>query len=408
MCNRHVLAPPPRSAAAARRAPRARGTTSKPRSGPHPRRPTAPATLPRDEAVRALPQRSAPSRPTPAPRQPRNRKRPDRQPQSPGRAALPAGAAVRRSALPAQAAPLVPTQGCLAPIQVRIVGSKGMRFAAALALSACLLAACAPKAPTTAKATPSPRSIPTPIAASPSPEPSAPPSPSHIFVIVMENRSYDQVIGNGYIAQLAAKYGVATDYHGVSHPSLPNYLAMTSGSTRGIADDGFHALPAGGLGTQLTDAGIEWRAYMEGMTNGCFRSPYPYALKHNPFAYYASACPPQVVPLTQLAPDVAGAVPQFVWITPNLCHDGHDCSSSVADAWLAQTVPSILSSNAWQDGGMLGITWDEGEDSANSVLTLIVRPDPATHTSAKPYDHYSLLATIEDLLGVARLGQAAH
>ena len=282
-----------------------------------------------------------------------------------------------------------------------------MRFVA-LAVSACLLAACAPRAHPTARATPSPSSVPSPIAASPTPEATPAASPSHVFVIVMENRSYDQVVGNGYIAQLAAKYGVATDYHGVSHPSLPNYLAMTSGSTWGIADDGFHALPAGGLGAQLTDAGLEWRAYMEGMNNGCFRSPYPYALKHNPFAYYGSNCPSQVVPFTQFATDMSGTVPRFVWITPDLCHDGHDCSNKVADTWLAQTVPTILGSSAWQDGGVLLITWDEGEDNANSVLTLVIRPDPVLRRSARPYDHYSLLATIEDQLRLPRLGLAAQ
>jgi hypothetical protein len=278
----------------------------------------------------------------------------------------------------------------------------------ALVIATCLLAACAPGQPAKVTAKHSP--TPSPITSEPSP--TADPSPAaaqpHIFVIVMENRSYSQAIASSYVSTLAAQYAIATDYRGVSHPSLPNYLALTSGTTWGITDDGFHSLPAGGLGAQLTSAGIEWRAYMEGMSNGCFHSPYPYALKHNPFAYYGGACPPQVVPFTQFASDMSGTVPQFVWITPDLCHDGHDCSSSVADAWLSQTVPTILNSNAWQDGGMLVITWDEGEDSANSVLTLIVRPNPVTHQSAKPYDHYSLLATIEDQLGVARLGQAAQ
>jgi phosphatidylinositol-3-phosphatase len=278
----------------------------------------------------------------------------------------------------------------------------------ALVISACLLAACSPNSTSQVTAKHSP--IPTPSTSNPSPtaDPSPAAPPPHIFVIVMENRSYSQAIASSYVSKLAAEYAIATDYHGVSHPSLPNYLALTSGSTWGIADDGFHALPAGGLGAQLTSAGIEWRAYMEGMSNGCFHSPYPYALKHNPFAYYGSACPSQVVPFTQFAADLAGNTPQFSWITPNLCHDGHDCSSSVADTWLSQTVPAILNSNAWQDDGMLVITWDEGEDSANSVLTLIIRPNPVTHSSAKPYDHYSLLATIEDQLGVARLGQAAQ
>ena len=276
----------------------------------------------------------------------------------------------------------------------------------ALVVSACLLAACAPKS--TAEATPT-RS-PTPIAGAPdpTPDPTPPAAPPHVFLIIMENRSYSQAISSAYVSSLAAQYAIATDYHGVSHPSLPNYLALTSGSTWGIADDGFHALPAGGLGAQLTNAGIDWRAYMEGMTNGCFHSPYPYALKHNPFAYYGSVCPPQVVPFTQFASDLSGNTPLFSWITPNLCNDGHDCSSSVADAWLSKTVTAILSSNAWQDGGMLVITWDEGEDSSNSVLTLIIRPNPVNHRSAKPYDHYSLLATIEDTLGVGRLGKAAQ
>jgi hypothetical protein len=225
----------------------------------------------------------------------------------------------------------------------------------------------------------------------------------------MENRSYSQALAGAYTARLAASHGVATRYHGVSHPSLPNYLALTSGSTWGIADDGFHPLPPGGIGAQLTHAGIGWRAYMEGMSAGCFNSPYPYALKHNPFAYYGAACPANVVPFTRFARDMAAPdVPRFVWITPGLCHDGHDCSTAVADAWLAQTVPVILATNAWKHGGLLFITWDEGEDAANSVLTLVIRPGATHATSARAYNHYSLLATIEDRLGVPRLGAARN
>ena len=216
------------------------------------------------------------------------------------------------------------------------------------------------------------------------------------------------MVGSGYIAQLAQQYAYTSDYHGISHPSLPNYLALTSGSTYGVADDGWHKLPAGGLGAQMTGAGITWRAYMEGMSNGCFNSPYPYALKHNPFAYYGGACPTEVVPFSDFANDMQGDVPRFVWITPDLCHDGHDCSNATVNAWLAQTVPAILDSPAWQDNGVLFITWDEGEDSANSVLTLVIHPNPLLHRSDRSYNHYSLLATIEDDLGVQRLGAAAQ
>jgi acid phosphatase len=228
-----------------------------------------------------------------------------------------------------------------------------------------------------------------------------------VFVIVMENHSYGRALSGRYTSHLAAEYPTATDYHAVGFPSLPNYLALTSGSTWGITDDGYHRLPAGGLGAQLTGAGIEWRAYMEGMSRGCFNSPYPYALKHNPFAYYGGTCPDQVVPFTNFAADMKGNVPKFVWITPGLCHDGHDCPTEVADQWLSQTVPLILATPAWQENGLLLITWDEGDDKANHVLTLAIHPHPAERVSSVAYDHYSLLATIQDRLGVPRLGRAA-
>jgi phospholipase C len=254
----------------------------------------------------------------------------------------------------------------------------------------------------------------TPVAAptsAPTASPPASPTPSarHVFLIVMENRSYDQALAGGYTATLANRYAVATDYHGVSHPSLPNYLAMTSGSTWGVADDGWHPLPKGGLGSQLAAGGISWRAYMEGMSRTCMSSPYPYALKHDPFAYYGASCPKEVVPFTSFAADMAGGdVPDFVWITPGLCHDGHDCSTGVADQWLAQVVPQIEATDAWKSDGLLVITWDEGEDSANHILTLFIQPGGTHETSSHAYDHYSLLATIEDRFGLARLGQAKN
>ncbi len=279
-------------------------------------------------------------------------------------------------------------------------------------VAACLLVAvaCGPStghpAPN-AKASPSTSTAPV-AAASPSPS-AAPAGSSSVFVIVMENRTYDRAMAGGYTAQLAAVNGVAANYHGVSHPSLPNYLAMTSGSTWGIADDGYHSLPLTGLGTQLTGAGVSWRAYMEGMTTSCFSTRYPYAVKHDPFAYYGGRCPAEVVPFSQFGADAQnGSLPQFVWITPGLCNDGHDCSTAVADRWLSQVVPEIQATSAWKQDGLLIITWDEGEDAANHILTLVIRPGAQHATSTQYYDHYSLLATIEDRFGVARLGAAAQ
>jgi phospholipase C len=233
-----------------------------------------------------------------------------------------------------------------------------------------------------------------------------------VFVIMMENKTYDVALQGDYLGSLASQYAVATDYHAVAHPSLPNYLALTSGSTWGITDDKYHELPSGrDLGSQLTSASIPWRAYMEDMSKGCLDSTNPYALRHNPFAYYGGQCPSNVVPLSQLDADLSGDTPNFVWITPNVCHDGHDCSASTSDEWLAEIVPKITESAAWKEDGVLFITWDEDDDkksaSSNRVALVVVAPNLKSHQTDAPYDHYSLLATIEDSLGVERLGEAA-
>jgi hypothetical protein len=225
----------------------------------------------------------------------------------------------------------------------------------------------------------------------------------------MENKGYDRAVGGGYTALLASQYAVATNYHAVAHPSLPNYLALTSGSTWGITDDRYHSLSGEDLGSELTSAGIPWRAYMEDMTDGCFDSPSPYALKHNPFAFYGGRCPSNVVPLSQFDSDLSGEIPDFVWITPNLCHDEHDCSVSEGEQWLSGVVPKIIGSAAWRKDGVLFIVWDEDEERSgpNRVPLIVVAPNLKDQHTDTHYDHYSLLATIEDRLGVPRLGKSA-
>ena len=235
---------------------------------------------------------------------------------------------------------------------------------------------------------------------SPSPKPAR-----HVFVIVLENTSYQQALRQPYIASLASRYALATNYTSVANPSLPNYLAMSSGSTWGIGDDAYHQLPAGGVGSQLTGAGISWKAYMEGFTGDCFNSPYPYALKHNPFAYYGGACPANVVPMTDLGPDLKSGTPRLSWITPGLCNDGHDCGVRASDRWLAGVVPQITSSPAWRKDGVLFITWDESSAGDGRVALLVVAPSVRGQITT-PLDHYSLSATISEQLGVPRLGDA--
>jgi phospholipase C len=237
------------------------------------------------------------------------------------------------------------------------------------------------------------------------------PSANHaagtVFVVVLENRSFDEAMSSSYLRSLATRYALATDYHAVAHPSAPNYLALTSGSTWGVTDDAYHPLPAGGLGNQLDAAHVSWKAYAQGFTGDCFSSPYPYALKHNPFAYYGASCPPNVVSMDRLSTDLAGTAPRLAWLMPDMCNDGHDCSASTVDSWLSSVVPQIVSSRAWSDHGLLAITFDEDNTSGdNRVATVMVSRDLKSHSSGVAYDHYSLLATIEDRLGVGRLGAA--
>jgi phospholipase C len=231
-----------------------------------------------------------------------------------------------------------------------------------------------------------------------------------VFLIVMENHSAEEALTGPFTASLAARYGVAENYHAVSHPSVPNYLALTSGQTWGVVDDSYRVLPKADLGDQLTKANVSWRAYMEGLgPEGCLDSPVPYDPGHNPFAFYGGRCPANVVPLTAQAADLANAPPRFSWITPDRCHDGHDCGVSTSDAWLHQEVDAITASKAWSSDGVLFITWDEDDGSAdNRVLTLVVAPGIGHRVSQRAYTHYSMLATIEGLLGVGRLGQAAQ
>jgi phosphatidylinositol-3-phosphatase len=192
----------------------------------------------------------------------------------------------------------------------------------------------------------------------------------------MENEESTSLIGNGaapYINGLASSYGLASQYYGVSHPSLPNYLALTAGSAFGINSDCTTCrVNAGHLADQIEASGRSWKAYLEGMPSACFLGDsYPYMQKHNPWIYYndirtnAARCNAHVVPFSQLGADLAGgSVANYVWITPNMCSDMHDCSIATGDSWLSQQVPAILNSTAFRNGGVLFITWDEGSTTA--------------------------------------------
>lgn len=255
------------------------------------------------------------------------------------------------------------------------------------------------------------------------------PSFSHIFIIVLENTEYSDIIGNPsapYFNSLASTYGLATQYYAIRHPSLPNYMALTGGSTFGIKSDCHLCYKnATNITDQIEASGRTWRAYMENMPAPCYIGDSPdglYVQKHDPFIYYndirlnPARCTADVVPFTQFSIDLSNdALPNFAWITPNMCDDAHDCPLSVADAWLSQVVPTILNSSAYQDNGLLFITTDEGitnlgccnNAKGGHVATLVISPlVPGGYQSIVPETHYSLLRTIEDSWGLQPLRNA--
>lgn len=199
-------------------------------------------------------------------------------------------------------------------------------------------------------------------------------APSRVAVIVMENTEYGDVIGSPaapFLNALASRYASVRNMFAVTHPSLPNYLALTGGSTFGISSDCTACnVGATSIVDQLEQTRISWRAYMEDLPYPCFTGAGAgeYAKKHDPFVYYTRVADNRswcrrVVPLTTLSADErARTLPRFIWISPNLCHDMHDCPIATGDRFLSSLVPPLLRSLG--PHGVLFITWDEGASNA--------------------------------------------
>jgi hypothetical protein len=239
------------------------------------------------------------------------------------------------------------------------------------------------------------------------------PTWTHVIWIVMENKSFNQIIGSSsspYVNSLASKCGLATNYVAPTHPSLPNYLAMTSGSTQGITDDkppSSHPLTGPSIFSQL---GAGWKAQQESMPSNCdLLNTSLYAVKHNPAAYFTSvrkACATQNKALGS-TPDTSA---RFTFVTPNLCSDTHDCSIATGDKWLATFTPKILNSTQYASGKTaVFLTWDEDDhSSANRVTTVVIAPTvPSGTRSATSFSHYSMLKTTEQMLALPLLNNAA-
>ncbi len=246
------------------------------------------------------------------------------------------------------------------------------------------------------------------------------PNFDHVVVIVLENNSYDQLVGNPaapYFNQLAGQYGLAQQYYALKHGSLPNYFGLTAGNTLTTTncDDCFQSAPNIAV-DRIEPSGRTWKAYMESMPAPCtLGNDGLYVQHHNPFVYYddirtvPDECA-KVVPFSDLSSDFASAstTPNFAWVTPDLCSDMHNCSIATGDAWLQQNVSAILASPAFTtQNSVLAVTFDEDDGSTgnnNHVATVLAGPSVTQGLRSNVhYDHYSLLKTIETAWGLSPL-----
>ncbi|MFL5910290.1 MAG: alkaline phosphatase family protein [Gaiellaceae bacterium] len=318
---------------------------------------------------------------------------------------------------------------------------------------------------------------------------SAAPPIKHVFTIVLENKGYNTTFGPSspapYLSKTLPSQGaLLTQYYGIGHASLVNYIAMIGGQAptpdtqsdcefytdvmpgtptsdgQFIGQGCVYPAAAKTVADQLEAGGRTWKGYMEDMGNAPGESqtcahPAPntfdqtenarpgdgYAAKHDPFVYFHSlldsgSCDRNVVALSKLTTDLstAATTPNYVFITPNLCNDAHDCGLAVADQFLKTWIPRIKASPAWAEGSMLIVTFDEAESNDASACcneqpgpnspnpggttpgpgggrTGAVLVSPFSHpgtVSNVPYNHYSLLKSVEDVFGLPYLGYAGQ
>jgi phosphatidylinositol-3-phosphatase len=252
--------------------------------------------------------------------------------------------------------------------------------------------------------------------------PTPPPQYDHVAWVFFENTDYGSIVGSGaapfFNKGLGRACGLATNYYGITHPSLPNYIAATSGLSldrMGPARENCNATPQCRLNARsIFQQATSWGAYAESIPKWCMRSFHGrYAASHNPAVFYRQLedCPERAVGLKELkAALVDDQLPQFFTVTPNMCNGMHDCSVSTGDRWLRRLMRLFADSAAYQRGRMaIFVTFDESDGGNNHIATYVVSPSviPGTKAGAR-FDHYSLLRTTEEMLGIGEyLGLAA-
>lgn len=287
---------------------------------------------------------------------------------------------------------------------------------AALALMAAALSGCAgggsgssgpaaPPASTGASSTPPPASS-TPATTGGGRAP--------IVVVFMENHGYADILGNSccaYETRLAHEGTFFTHFYGVAYPSKPNYLAFGGGGTFGQvgSDDPLPPVSAPSLFGQLSAHGIDWAAWAEGYPGGpghCSLTPSApnYALRHVAPLLFADVA--QTSLCDRVTATEPSRLPAFLWVTPNLCNDDHDCPPPAGDRWLADHVPAWL-----RQGAEVFITYDTGNpDTTNGgghVYTVLVGGGVPRGTDSRTLNAYSALAGVERAFGLPLLGAAA-
>lgn len=256
--------------------------------------------------------------------------------------------------------------------------------------------------------------------------PAGQPTFSHVVLLVEENHSYSDVIGNSqmpYFNSLASQYGLAGEYFANAHPSIPNYLMLTTGQME-TTDDGFTGtISDDNVVRELVKAGKTWKAYAESIPSAGYLGGDSgnYARDHNPFTYFSdvqndSQQAANIVPFTQLATDLTNnALPQYSFIVPNLMDNAHNGTLAQADSWLQSNIAPLLADSSFQTSGLLIITFDESEQSdiqngGGQVPTLIVSSQAKKgYVSKTMYQHQSTLRLTLAASGVGTFpGMAAN
>lgn len=240
---------------------------------------------------------------------------------------------------------------------------------------------------------------------------------SHVVLVVEENHSYSDVIGNAampYLNSLASQFGLATQYFANGHPSMPNYLMLSTGLTETFDDNFSGTISDDNIVRKLVKAGKSWKAYTESIPSAGYLGgdAAPYVRRHNPFSYLSDVQqdPSQaanIVPFSQFSSDLANnTLPQFSFIAPNVNDDAHNGTLAAADSWLQSNIAPLLASSMFQNSGLLIITFDESEDSdvengGGHVATVIVSSKSKTKFQSQTvYQHQSTLRLVLAASGV--------